>query len=68
MKCLFLRSRNPPKYAFDKITQKIFGSDAYQDLTKQIIDRYHRSFSDYRYQLKNVLLKLVKEFQEREER
>ncbi|GES85151.1 protein split ends isoform X4 [Rhizophagus clarus] len=28
MKCLFLRTRNPPDHAFDKITQKIFGHDA----------------------------------------
>ncbi|GBC18148.2 protein split ends isoform X6 [Rhizophagus irregularis DAOM 181602=DAOM 197198] len=55
MKCLFLRTRNPPDHAFDKITQKIFGHDAYQSVAKSINERYHKSFSDYRYQLKNVL-------------
>jgi hypothetical protein len=64
MKCLFLRTRNPPDHAFNKITQKIFGHDAYQSMAKSINERYHKSFSDYRYQLKNVLLALVKEFQE----
>ncbi|UZO14810.1 uncharacterized protein OCT59_006254 [Rhizophagus irregularis] len=62
MKCLFLRTRNPPDHAFDKITQKIFGHDAYQSVAKSINERYHKSFSDYRYQLKNVLSTLVKEF------
>ncbi|GES82461.1 hypothetical protein GLOIN_2v1488591 [Rhizophagus clarus] len=62
MKCLFLRTRNPPDHAFDKITQKIFGHDAYQSVAKSINKRYHKSFSDYRYQLKNVLSTLVKEF------
>ncbi|GBC38613.2 proline-rich protein 12 isoform X1 [Rhizophagus irregularis DAOM 181602=DAOM 197198] len=55
MKCLFLRTRNPPDHAFDKITQKIFGHDAYQSVAKSINERYRKSFSDYRYQLKNVL-------------
>ncbi|CAB4427921.1 unnamed protein product [Rhizophagus irregularis] len=64
MKCLFLRTRNPPDHAFNKITQKIFGHDAYQSMAKSINERYHKSFSDYRYQLKNVLSALVKEFQE----
>ncbi|GES83503.1 protein split ends isoform X3 [Rhizophagus clarus] len=43
MKCLFLRTRNPPDHAFDKITQKIFGHDAYQskmDIRKRILSRY----------------------------
>ncbi|GES91584.1 protein split ends isoform X4 [Rhizophagus clarus] len=53
MKCLFLRTRNPPDHAFDKITQKIFGHDAYQSVAKSINERYRKSFSDYRYQLKN---------------
>ncbi|GES89239.1 protein split ends isoform X4 [Rhizophagus clarus] len=64
MKCLFLRTRNPPDHAFDKITQKIFGHDAYQSVAKSINERYHKSFSDYRYQLKNVLSTLVKEFRQ----
>jgi hypothetical protein len=64
MKYLFLRTRNLPDHAFNKITQKIFGHDAYQSMAKSINERYHKSFSDYRYQLKNVLLALVKEFQE----
>ncbi|PKY33174.1 hypothetical protein RhiirB3_451891 [Rhizophagus irregularis] len=64
MKCLFLRTRNPPDHAFNKITQKIFGHDAYQSMAKSINERYRKSFSDYRYQLKNVLSALVKEFQE----
>ncbi|GES88585.1 protein split ends isoform X6 [Rhizophagus clarus] len=64
MKCLFLRTRNPPDHAFDKITQKIFGHDAYQSVAKSINKRYHKSFSDYRYQLKNVLSTLVKEFRQ----
>ncbi|GET01428.1 hypothetical protein GLOIN_2v1488591 [Rhizophagus clarus] len=62
MKCLFLRTRNPPDHAFDKITQKIFGHDAYQSVVKSINERYHKSFFNYRYQLKNVLSTLVKEF------
>ncbi|GBC28976.2 hypothetical protein GLOIN_2v1488591 [Rhizophagus irregularis DAOM 181602=DAOM 197198] len=64
MKCLFLRTRNPPDHAFDKITQKIFGHDAYQSVAKSINERYRKSFSDYRYQLKNVLSTLVKEFRQ----
>ncbi|UZO24937.1 uncharacterized protein OCT59_017229 [Rhizophagus irregularis] len=64
MKCLFLRTRNPPDHAFDKITQKIFGHDAYQSVAKSINKRYRKSFSDYRYQLKNVLSTLVKEFRQ----
>ncbi|GES92120.1 hypothetical protein GLOIN_2v1488591 [Rhizophagus clarus] len=64
MKCLFLRTRNLPDHAFDKITQKIFGHDAYQSVAKLINERYHKSFSDYRYQLKNVLSTLVKEFRQ----
>ncbi|GES74169.1 protein split ends isoform X5 [Rhizophagus clarus] len=32
MKCLFLRTRNLPDHAFDKITQKIFGHNAYQSV------------------------------------
>ncbi|UZO19140.1 uncharacterized protein OCT59_010440 [Rhizophagus irregularis] len=64
MKCLFLQTRNPPDHAFDKITQKIFGHDAYQSVAKSINERYHKSFSDYRYQLKNVLSTLVKEFRQ----
>ncbi|CAB4416625.1 unnamed protein product [Rhizophagus irregularis] len=64
MKCFFLRTRNLPDHAFNKITQKIFGHDAYQNIAKSINERYHKSFSDYRYQLKNVLSALVKEFQE----
>ncbi|GES86732.1 hypothetical protein GLOIN_2v1488591 [Rhizophagus clarus] len=64
MKCLFLRTRNPPDHAFDKITQKIFGHDAYQSVAKSINERYCKSFSDYRYQLKNVLSTLVKEFRQ----
>ncbi|UZO17212.1 uncharacterized protein OCT59_008573 [Rhizophagus irregularis] len=35
MKCLFLRTRNPPDHAFDKITQKIFGHDAYQSMANE---------------------------------
>ncbi|CAB4398436.1 unnamed protein product [Rhizophagus irregularis] len=62
MKCLFLRTRNPPDHAFDKITQKIFGHDAYQSVAKSINKQYCKSFSDYRYQLKNVLSTLAKEF------
>ena len=61
MKCLFLRSRNPPDHAFNKITQKVFGPNALS-VTKSISDRFHRAFADYRYQLKTVLLVLVKEF------
>jgi hypothetical protein len=68
MKCLFLRTRNPPDHAFDKITQKIFGQDAYQSVAKSISERYRRSFSDYRYQLKNALVALVKEFRQMVER
>jgi hypothetical protein len=68
MKCLFLRTRNPPDHAFDKLTQKIFGYDAYQNVAKTVNDRYHKSFADYRYQLKNVLSALVKEFRQMEER
>ncbi|PKB99342.1 hypothetical protein RhiirA5_429860 [Rhizophagus irregularis] len=68
MKCLFLRTRNPPDHAFDKITQKIFGHDAYQSVAKSINERYRKSFSDYRYQLKNVLSTLVKEFRQIVER
>ncbi|CAB5181606.1 unnamed protein product [Rhizophagus irregularis] len=64
MKCLFLRTRNPPDHAFDKITQKIFGHDAYQSVAKSINERYRKSFSDYRYQLKNVLSTLAKEFRQ----
>ncbi|GES98502.1 protein split ends isoform X4 [Rhizophagus clarus] len=64
MKCFFLRTRNLPDHAFDKITQKIFGHDAYQSVAKSINERYHKSFSDYRYQLKNVLSTLVKEFRQ----
>ncbi|GES95220.1 protein split ends isoform X1 [Rhizophagus clarus] len=63
MKCLFLRTRNLPDHTFDKI-QKIFGHDAYQSVVKSINERYHKSFSDYRYQLKNVLSTLVKEFRQ----
>ena len=62
MKCLFLRTRNPHDHAFDKITQKIFGHDAYQSVARLISERYYRLFSDYRYQLKNTLSTLVKEF------
>ncbi|GES79414.1 protein split ends isoform X6 [Rhizophagus clarus] len=32
MKCLFLQTRNLPDHAFNKITQKIFGHDAYQSV------------------------------------
>ena len=64
MKCLFLRTRNPPDYAFDKITQKVFKHNAYQSVAKSINDRYHKLFSDYRYQLKNALSVLVKEFRQ----
>ncbi|CAB4394819.1 unnamed protein product [Rhizophagus irregularis] len=64
MKCLFLRTRNPPDHAFDKITQKIFGHDAYQSVAKSINERYRKSFSDYQYQLKNVLSTLAKEFRQ----
>ncbi|GES91470.1 protein split ends isoform X4 [Rhizophagus clarus] len=64
MKCLFLRTRNLPDHAFDKITQKIFGHDAYQSVAKSINERYRKSFSNYRYQLKNVLSTLVKEFRQ----
>ncbi|CAG8753008.1 9887_t:CDS:2, partial [Rhizophagus irregularis] len=56
--------KNPPDHAFDKITQKIFGHDAYQSVAKSINERYRKSFSDYRYQLKNVLSTLVKEFRQ----
>ncbi|CAB4402446.1 unnamed protein product [Rhizophagus irregularis] len=49
MKCLFLQTRNPPDHAFNKITQKIFGYDAYQSMAKSINERYRKSFSDYRY-------------------
>ena len=68
MKCLFLRTKNLSDHAFDKITQKIFGHDAYQSVAKSINERYHRSFSNYRYQLKNVLSTLAKEFREMVER
>ena len=68
MKCLFLRIRNPADHAFDKITQKIFGHDAYQSVARSISERYHRLFSDYRYQLKNTLSTLVKEFRGMAER
>ncbi|GES96231.1 hypothetical protein GLOIN_2v1488591 [Rhizophagus clarus] len=44
MKCLFLRTRNPPDHAFDKITQKIFGHDAYQSVAKSINERYLKEF------------------------
>jgi len=68
MKCLFLRTRNPPDHAFDKITQKVFEHDAYQSVAKSINDWYRKSFSDYRYQLKNALSVLVKEFRQIAER
>ncbi|GES87922.1 protein split ends isoform X4 [Rhizophagus clarus] len=48
MKCLFLRTRNLPDHA----------------VAKSINERYRKSFSDYRYQLKNVLSTLVKEFRQ----
>ncbi|GES76613.1 protein split ends isoform X4 [Rhizophagus clarus] len=44
MKCLFLRTRNLPDHAFDKITQKIFGHDAYQSVAKSINKRYLKGF------------------------
>lgn len=68
MKCLFLRTRNPPDHAFDKVTHEIFGHNAYQSVAKSINERYRKSFADYRYQLKNVLSTLVKEFRQIVER
>ncbi|GET61105.1 hypothetical protein GLOIN_2v1488591 [Rhizophagus irregularis DAOM 181602=DAOM 197198] len=46
MKCLFLRTRNPPDHAFDKITQKIFGHDAYQSVAKSINERYQSEYTE----------------------
>ncbi|GES91585.1 protein split ends isoform X6 [Rhizophagus clarus] len=46
MKCLFLRTRNPPDHAFDKITQKIFGHDAYQSVAKSINERYQSGYTE----------------------
>ncbi|CAB5203866.1 unnamed protein product [Rhizophagus irregularis] len=47
MKCLFLRTRNPPDHAFNKITQKIFGHDAYQSMAKSINERYLKEFQEF---------------------
>ncbi|GET61375.1 protein split ends isoform X4 [Rhizophagus irregularis DAOM 181602=DAOM 197198] len=46
MKCLFLRTRNLPDHAFDKITQKIFGHDAYQSVAKSINERYQSEYTE----------------------
>ncbi|GES91469.1 protein split ends isoform X6 [Rhizophagus clarus] len=46
MKCLFLRTRNLPDHAFDKITQKIFGHDAYQSVAKSINERYQSGYTE----------------------
>ena len=68
MKILFLKTRNPPDYAFIKIIQKIFEIEAFTDTSKSIMKRYRTAFSDYRYNFKKVLSALVQEFQEKAER
>ena len=55
MKILFLKTRNPPDYAFIKIIQKIFEIEAFTDTSKSIMKRYRTAFSDYRYNFKKVL-------------
>lgn len=68
MKILFLKTRNPPEFAFTKIIQSIFKVEAYSDLAKSTIKRYRTYFSDYRYNLKKALSTLVQELQEKLER
>lgn len=68
MKILFLKTRNPPEYAFTKLIQKIFKTEAYADITKSILKRYRAAFSDYRYNFRKTLKTLVQEFIDKSER
>jgi hypothetical protein len=68
IKCLFLRTRNPTKNILDELIKNIFNMEPYTDEATNILKKTQRSFTDFRNKYNDQLLKLVEEFNNKQNR
>jgi len=59
---LFLKTRYPKNSTIDELIKEVYGYESYNKLAKAAMDRFRKSFSDYRYQFKVAISKKVDDF------
>jgi hypothetical protein len=68
LKCLFLRSRFPPKCALEQLVNIIFGLEIYKKETEKLVHNAIVKFTDYRNKYNDLIANLVKDLRATSER
>jgi len=59
LKCLFLRSRDPPRAVFEQLIKNIFGLEPYKKEANNLIQDANKRFADFRNKYNDVILSYV---------